>query len=100
MANNENLKPFKKGYDPRRNLKGVPRDAVEMRKAIRKVAAELLTVKERQEDGSIVEYDLTRLEAPTVIEVVKSYDAEGAETYRPLPAPAAPPAEPDEDGTE
>ena len=24
MANNENLKPFKKGKDPRRNLKGAP----------------------------------------------------------------------------
>lgn len=37
-----NLKPLKKGYDPRRNLKGVPRDAVEMRKHMRKIAAEIV----------------------------------------------------------
>jgi hypothetical protein len=42
MANNENLQPFKKGYDPRRNVKGVPRDAVLMRQHMRKIAAELL----------------------------------------------------------
>lgn len=42
MANNDNLKPFKKGYDPRRNLKGVPRDAIEMRKRMRKIAAEIV----------------------------------------------------------
>jgi hypothetical protein len=28
MANDENLKPFKKGYDPRRNLDGAPRKYV------------------------------------------------------------------------
>ncbi|GIK44004.1 MAG: hypothetical protein BroJett011_78370 [Chloroflexota bacterium] len=37
-----NLKPLKKGYDPRRNMKGVPRDAVEMRKHMRKIAAEIV----------------------------------------------------------
>lgn len=42
MANNENLKPFAKGFDPRRNLKGVPRDAIELRKHMRKIAAEII----------------------------------------------------------
>ena len=41
----ENLskrKPFVKGFDPRRNLKGVPADAIAMRKHMRKIAAELI----------------------------------------------------------
>ena len=42
MANNENLKPFVKGFDPRRNLKGISRDAVAMRKHMRQIAAELI----------------------------------------------------------
>ena len=42
MANNENLKPFPKGFDPRRNIKGVPRDAIELRKHMRKIAAEII----------------------------------------------------------
>ena len=42
MANNENLKPFKKGFDPRRNLRGVPKDAVAMRQHMRKIAAEII----------------------------------------------------------
>ena len=33
---------FKKGFDPRRNLKGVPRDAIEMRQHMRKLAAEII----------------------------------------------------------
>jgi len=33
---------FKKGFDPRRNLKGVPRDAILMRRHMRKIAAELI----------------------------------------------------------
>jgi hypothetical protein len=33
---------FKKGFDPRRNMKGVPRDAIEMRKHMRKIAAEII----------------------------------------------------------
>lgn len=33
---------FKKGFDPRRNIKGVPKDAVLMRKHMRKIAAELI----------------------------------------------------------
>ena len=41
-GNPQNLVPFKKGHDPRRNLKGVPRDAILMRKHMRKIAAEIL----------------------------------------------------------
>lgn len=33
---------FKKGFDPRRRLAGVPRDAVLMRKHMRRIAAELI----------------------------------------------------------
>ena len=33
---------FKKGFDPRRRLAGVPRDAVLMRQHMRKIAAELI----------------------------------------------------------
>ena len=33
---------FKKGFDPKRNLKGVPRDAILMRQHMRKIAAELI----------------------------------------------------------
>jgi len=35
-------KRFKKGFDPRRNLKGVPPDAIAMRKHMRKIAAEII----------------------------------------------------------
>lgn len=63
MANNQNLKPFKKGYDPRRNLRGIPKDAVEARKFFRKIAAELLTIKEKGKNGETVEYEISRLEA-------------------------------------
>ena len=59
----DQLKPLKKGYDPRRNLRGVPKDAIEARKFFRKIGAELLTIKERQANGEDVEYELTRLEA-------------------------------------
>jgi len=37
-------KPFKKGYDPRRNLRGVPKEAIKARHLLRKIAAELLTL--------------------------------------------------------
>lgn len=63
MANKDSLKPFVKGYDPRRNLRGVPKDAIEARKFFRKIGAELLTIKEKNEQGESVEYDITRLEA-------------------------------------
>lgn len=57
------LIPFKKGYDPRRNLKGVPKDAIEARKMIRKIGAELLTIKEKNDAGEVIEYELTRYQA-------------------------------------
>lgn len=67
MANNpnakDNLKPFPKGYDPRRNMRGVPKDAIEARKMIRKIGAELVHIKEKGENGEQIEYDLTRYEA-------------------------------------
>ena len=60
MANNQNLKPLAKGYDPRRNLKGVPKDAIAARKLIRQIGAELVHIKEKGENGENIEYDLTR----------------------------------------
>jgi len=54
---------FKKGYDPRRNLRGTPKDAITARKLFRQIAAELLTIREKNEKGEPVEYDITRLEA-------------------------------------
>jgi hypothetical protein len=63
MANEQNLVPMKKGYDPRRNLRGVPKDAIEARKFFRKIGAELLAIKEKGETGESVEYEITRLEA-------------------------------------
>lgn len=59
---------FKKGYDPRRNLKGVPADAIAARKKIREIGAELAHVKEKvydPETGGMkeVEYDITRWNA-------------------------------------
>lgn len=57
--NDQNLKPFVKGYDPRRNLKGVPRDALAMRKMLRKIGAELVKIKD--EGGNDAE--VTRLYA-------------------------------------
>lgn len=53
----ENLKgrkPFVKGFDPRRNLKGVPRDAILMRQHMRQIAAELIGKNETE---------MTRLDA-------------------------------------
>ncbi len=55
--------PFKKGYDPRRNLRGVPKDTIKGRHLIRKIGAELIHIKERQDNGENVEYDITRVEA-------------------------------------
>jgi hypothetical protein len=63
MANPASLVPFKKGYDPRRNLRGVPKEAIAARKFFRKVGAELLRIKEKQDNGEVTEYDITRLEA-------------------------------------
>lgn len=50
---------FKKGFDPRRNLRGTPREAIEYRKLLRKIAAELVKIKD--EGGNEVE--VTRLYA-------------------------------------
>lgn len=58
-----NLKPFVKGYDPRRAIARVPKTSVKARELFRRIGAELLTIKERQANGEDVEYDLTRLEA-------------------------------------
>ena len=51
---------FKKGYDPRRNLRGVPAEAIKARHMLRRIAAELIHVKEKTDAGEIVEYDITR----------------------------------------
>lgn len=55
MANNprnrENLKPFKKGYDYRRNYNGAPSDAIAARKLINEIGAEVI-----KEDGDITRY--------------------------------------------
>jgi hypothetical protein len=45
---------FKKGFDPRRNIRGVPKEALLMRKHMREIAAELI--------GS-GETEMTRLDA-------------------------------------
>jgi hypothetical protein len=42
LENLKGRKPFVKGFDPRRNLKGVPKDAIAMRKHMRQIAAELI----------------------------------------------------------
>jgi hypothetical protein len=54
---------FAKGYDPRRNLRGVPKDTIKGRALIRKIGAELLHIREKGENGEVVEYDITRAEA-------------------------------------
>jgi hypothetical protein len=54
---------FKKGYDPRRNLRGTPKDAITARKKIRQIAAELIHIKEKQDNGEVIEYDITRADA-------------------------------------
>ena len=47
-------KPFKKGFDPRRNIRGVPKDTLLMRKHMRQIAAELIGQNETE---------MTRLDA-------------------------------------
>jgi hypothetical protein len=42
LANLKKGKAFVKGFDPRRNLKGVPRDAILMRQHMRKIASEII----------------------------------------------------------
>jgi len=68
MANEENLKPFKKGYDPRRNLRGVPKTALEVKKRFEKIGAELLLLKEKvpipgTDEYETVQYEITRMDA-------------------------------------
>lgn len=60
-----NLKPFRPGYDPRRNLKGIPADAVAAREWFRNIGAELTTIRAKDENGKLTEYDVTRLEKLT-----------------------------------
>jgi hypothetical protein len=48
---------FTKGYDPRRNVKGVPKDALLMRKHMRQIAAEIIA------GGKSGEIEMTRLDA-------------------------------------
>lgn len=55
MANNENLKPFQKGPDPRRNKLGRPKSFDALRKLAQKIAAEEL----QSTDGDVI----TRIEA-------------------------------------
>jgi hypothetical protein len=58
-----NLKPFVKGYDPRRAVARVPKTSVKARELFRRIGAELMRIKERNEAGETVEYDITRIEA-------------------------------------
>lgn len=60
MANEQNLKPFKKGYDARRNLKGVPRDVLKARKLIRSIGAELINLPNSEEKVTRI-YAMLRL---------------------------------------
>ena len=51
---------FVKGYDPRRNLRGVPKDTIKGRALIRKIGAELIHIDDKSTGES---YDITRAEA-------------------------------------
>jgi len=42
LPKKNNGRAFTKGFDPRRNIKGVPKDALLMRKHMRQIAAELI----------------------------------------------------------
>ena len=52
--NDENLKPFKKGYDPRRNVKGVPKDVLELRRLAKQVLAEQLEMPDKKKVRRLV----------------------------------------------
>ena len=54
LQNKPRGKQFTKGFDPRRNIRGVPKEALLMRKHMREIAAELI--------GS-GETEMTRLDA-------------------------------------
>lgn len=47
---------FKKGYDPRRNTRGTPKDAITARKFIKQIGQELIAFKDAEGEG-----DITRL---------------------------------------
>ena len=49
-------KPFVKGFDPRRNLRGVPAEAIKARRLLRKIASEIISM---PNDGG----EMTRIEA-------------------------------------
>ena len=57
--NQDNLRPFKKGPDPRRNLRGVPKDAIAARRLIRKIGAELVAL---PKDSDGYQREITRFE--------------------------------------
>jgi hypothetical protein len=42
LANLKKGKPFVKGYDPRRNMKSVPKETTLIREKMRKIAAEII----------------------------------------------------------
>ena len=54
-------KPFVKGYDPRRNLRGTPKDSIAARKLLRKIAAELLQLPNNGGEITRVEAMLTAM---------------------------------------
>ena len=55
LANLKKGKPFVKGYDPRRNMKAVPKETTLIREKMRKIAAEVI--------GEGTEAEMTRFEA-------------------------------------
>ena len=61
LQNKPRGKAFAKGFDPRRNIKGVPKDTLLMRKHMRLIAAELIGGG-KFEDGTM-KPEMTRLDA-------------------------------------
>lgn len=55
LANLKKGKPFVKGYDPRRNMRAVPKETTLIREKMRKIAAEII--------GDGTEAEMTRFEA-------------------------------------
>jgi hypothetical protein len=64
-VNDENLKPFKKGYDPRRNIRGVPSTAIEVRRLIQAIGAQKLPLPQSEQEKAAKKRKryITRLEA-------------------------------------
>ena len=120
LQNKPRGKPLAKGFDPRRNIKGVPKDTLLMRKHMRLIAAELLGKDETEMtrldamlrqlwtsrnpahnklalqvlDPKILQnhFDLTSAGQPIQIEAVEAFDYDAAV--------AAIAARPDEDRTD